>query len=772
MAVDRQSRLVPPLETKPPSSLYPICGSDQSGLVDAPVEVSQSSVQVVYKKIGDAMDRHTRIEATLEPGAFLDTRDGMKFLERLSATHDDPHHPYLEDVKLDTFRATSTLLSSPPETPHDSAYNHRREATTAMSSSSSGSQASTDTIICGCTVSSAHSSAKTTADRWCTDRQYDSTPLSSPLDPTPTRAPRYSENGSSRFNRLAGEGPLAVHSVGDVTDIPYGLNSQTVSDCGMNAESKPHTDRLTSTQSRDDARIQREMQYCEELRRAGLGSDAVSRTVRVPPSVKQRSTAASVPSVHAHQGPRGPTQPAPVEARRNPDAKDYLKYIQAALVSEKYAPQQNVSEESTPLASTRSAPLVQVRIADTESSSVFEHTRTLRGRLAGSKDLLRDTKASSLSALMNPDPASSRSSSVSTAVQQTKVRPLSASVSNTIQKSRQAQIPSNTLDDDEYDDDVDEGGCLLNIKIATKKVKVLVMQQTPQLSQPKVSSAELRIRAEFKAKVREAAEFDAKFASIKPAVTKAAKFDSLVRKLQAKELLGIPSTSARDVHIFVDMSNMFIGFQDVSKIVRGYQRSARVKFVPFSFEHLAYILERGRNIRARKLAGSIRFLSQINNLPTHFTEAKAYGYDTNVLHQVEKLDASPGGRLMARGGPNYHSASGTSGDEGNSSSGSPRTKLGEQGVDENLHLSMLETILDAEPGIMVLATGDAKPAEFSRGFAHYATKALKLGWHLEIVSWRQCLSSEWEKVSNKFASQVRTIILDDFFDEILADWAE
>ncbi|KAK8091794.1 hypothetical protein PG997_002155 [Apiospora hydei] len=121
----------------------------------------------------------------------------------------------------------------------------------------------------------------------------------------------------------------------------------------------------------------------------------------------------------------------------------------------------------------------------------------------------------------------------------------------------------------------------------------------------------------------------------------------------------------------------------------------------------------------------------------------------------------------------------SSGDESGDGSPSylcPRTKLGEQGVDENLHLAMQSSILDAAfpgngtaPGIMVLATGDAKEAEFSEGFAHYAQKAMSMGWHVEVVSWKRCLSSVWKRAPfiDQFASQFRIIELDPFYEDML-----
>ena len=117
----------------------------------------------------------------------------------------------------------------------------------------------------------------------------------------------------------------------------------------------------------------------------------------------------------------------------------------------------------------------------------------------------------------------------------------------------------------------------------------------------------------------------------------------------------------------------------------------------------------------------------------------------------------------------------TSGDE----SGEDVTRLGyetrngEQGVDEILHLNMMNSILDdmREPGTMVLATGDAAQAEFSEGFLEYAIRALSQGWNLELVTWKRTISSAWvdPAFKNKFEGHFRIIYLDNFLEELNAD---
>ena len=94
----------------------------------------------------------------------------------------------------------------------------------------------------------------------------------------------------------------------------------------------------------------------------------------------------------------------------------------------------------------------------------------------------------------------------------------------------------------------------------------------------------------------------------------------------------------------------------------------------------------------------------------------------------------------------------------------------EQGVDEVLHLKILESVVDSdEPGTMVLATGDAAQAEYSEGFMAMAERALKKGWCVELVSWSKNISAmytrkEWTQA---WGERFRIVTLDDYAEELL-----
>lgn len=255
----------------------------------------------------------------------------------------------------------------------------------------------------------------------------------------------------------------------------------------------------------------------------------------------------------------------------------------------------------------------------------------------------------------------------------------------------------------------------------------------------------------------------------------------LDRKLMKMKLFE--DHSDRPVHIFIDMSNIFIGLEEKCREKRGIHKNQYFHINPkeFLFRRLHHILVRNRPVGKKSLAGSVANPAEQISPPAHFEEAKKLDYKTSMMLRVMKIDHSNNFRHVIGGITISPSAEWTASSGDESSDGSPticpRTKLGEQGVDENLHLAMQSSLLDAAgpgigsgPGVMVLATGDAKEAEFSEGFAHYAQKAMLMGWHVEVVSWKRCLSSIWKRspFTDQFASQFRIIELDPFHEDMIA----
>jgi hypothetical protein len=103
-------------------------------------------------------------------------------------------------------------------------------------------------------------------------------------------------------------------------------------------------------------------------------------------------------------------------------------------------------------------------------------------------------------------------------------------------------------------------------------------------------------------------------------------------------------------------------------------------------------------------------------------------------------------------------------------------KQGEQGVDELLHLKIMQSIVDhqKQPGTIVLATGDAAEAEFSDGFKKNAERALENGWNVELVAWKKGISSSWRdpQFTHKWGERFRIIELDVYSEELLAIYAD
>ena len=182
-----------------------------------------------------------------------------------------------------------------------------------------------------------------------------------------------------------------------------------------------------------------------------------------------------------------------------------------------------------------------------------------------------------------------------------------------------------------------------------------------------------------------------------------------------------------------------------------------------SFHNLSLVLERGRPTAKRVLVGSDNFLA--------IEEAKAIGYETNILERVHKA------RELTPRQARYHSHSSNNNSAAGQSSGSEMTayapeKWVEQAVDEILHLKMLESVVDATtPATIVLATGDAAEAEYSSGFLRMVERALAKGWKVELVSFKHNTSSAYrrQEFRAKWGAKFQMVELDGFVEELLRE---
>lgn len=220
-------------------------------------------------------------------------------------------------------------------------------------------------------------------------------------------------------------------------------------------------------------------------------------------------------------------------------------------------------------------------------------------------------------------------------------------------------------------------------------------------------------------------------------------------------LKGVTQTrgnySKDGIHVFIDASNIQLGFQDALKKNVGLTSDDYVSNTPsIIFECFSFILERGRPVNKREIVGS-----SINGVrPEYFDDAEACGYRATAPEKVKKFRTKRkwvDGRKME----------------------TQKEAFFEQLVDEFIHRQMSNSLLDAkEPGTMVLATGDANGAEYDDdGFLQYVERALKRGWKVEVVAWTRSMSNNWKKLkeSSKYRDNLTIITLDEFREDLTRD---
>lgn len=244
------------------------------------------------------------------------------------------------------------------------------------------------------------------------------------------------------------------------------------------------------------------------------------------------------------------------------------------------------------------------------------------------------------------------------------------------------------------------------------------------------------------------------------------------------------SSDPAGVHVFVDASNIFIGFNDQLKRERGIPAHWRTgSTADISFDALALLMERRRPVAKRVLVGSLP------EVPA-FVTARKVGYEVSLLDKVYKAKElterqiyfkeqdekrNSGKRGSWNGGAKAPPppAGGSETTANGAAAREPQfapAKMIEQGVDEILHLKILESVVDAEaPATMVIATGDAARAEYSDGFMAMAERALRHGWKVELVSWSANVSKMYlrSEFRERWGEMFKTVWLDDFAEELL-----
>lgn len=242
--------------------------------------------------------------------------------------------------------------------------------------------------------------------------------------------------------------------------------------------------------------------------------------------------------------------------------------------------------------------------------------------------------------------------------------------------------------------------------------------------------------------------------------------------LVAPKQLVNETTQATGVHIFVDASNIMFGFRDML-------RTRGVQLYDMSFDSLALLMERRRPVAKRVFVGSHREAKPLPQVSKLVETSKAVGYECNVQEQVyivrEESEKKKFYNDVKRVG--WHRANklrSGSGSDSETGTAVPKTpsapKWVEQGVDELLHLKMCQSIIDTEePTTMVLATGDGAAAEMSDGFLAHVERALKNGWKVELITWKQQTNSGYKRKSfrQKWGDQFTIIELDDFLEDLI-----
>lgn len=228
------------------------------------------------------------------------------------------------------------------------------------------------------------------------------------------------------------------------------------------------------------------------------------------------------------------------------------------------------------------------------------------------------------------------------------------------------------------------------------------------------------------------------------------------------------------IHVYVDLSNIIIGFYNHLKLRRFMAQDSRTRAPPFSFHAFAAAVERGRPCVKRAIAGSVRAGSGV---PAYMLEAEGLGYEMNILQRVRGTKKSVPNLFldpMTNISSNPYAPPPYLSDSDDYGRSQRAAGWREQAVDEILHLKMMQSLLDTEkPATIVLCTGDAAEAEFSDGFLRNVERALSRGWYVEVVGWRDTMADAWfEKgFRRKHGWRFRTVVLDKLVEELLAVYA-
>ncbi|RSH93766.1 hypothetical protein EHS25_006414 [Saitozyma podzolica] len=230
---------------------------------------------------------------------------------------------------------------------------------------------------------------------------------------------------------------------------------------------------------------------------------------------------------------------------------------------------------------------------------------------------------------------------------------------------------------------------------------------------------------------------------------------------------GVVNTDG-PVHVFVDHSNVLHG------LLHHLYNSPSTSLPPrhlriLSLPCLSLLLRRGRPTPP----GSLHLVAS-SPLKQDLDPAVQLGWEVSVLKRVEvyedevldplSMDLKPRAQAHPQTGVGFGSGGGFD------RHGTRRYR--EQGVDEILHLKILQTLntkSDPAPkgSTIVLATGDARGGQFNRdGFLGAVREALRRGWAVELWSWKAGLSRAWAETAKRERWDRK------FGIHLLNEWAE
>ncbi|KAH9919468.1 uncharacterized protein BXZ73DRAFT_92068 [Epithele typhae] len=241
-----------------------------------------------------------------------------------------------------------------------------------------------------------------------------------------------------------------------------------------------------------------------------------------------------------------------------------------------------------------------------------------------------------------------------------------------------------------------------------------------------------------------------------------------------------PAPTSQDtlIHVFIDHSNILIGFVNYAKRHLGHI-VRKIKQTHLSHAALALVLERGRPVTRRVLVTSSPSTSRWTPRSSSGT-SRGQNNHNNGNNNSNGAEAGPPrargkARQPARGHAHKTSTggNGTSTDPNANANGAAaaRQRYREQGVDELLQLKLHQAIadVDAPPAgaTIVLATGDGNVGQFNEdGFLGCVRTALKKGWRVELYAWEGGLSRAWNR---EFGADRRFTVcmLDDYAADLI-----